>query len=73
MSQLPSNLNDSAGGSTPEQLAEDVTVDVDFTAVMARSQSTIVSVAGMNYQANADMKQKLTDFGLPNSSDGAMT
>jgi len=51
-------------GSIPENLADDVPVDVDFTALMARAQGQLIMTGGRAYQANEDLKQKLAAFGL---------
>lgn len=50
--------------SIPENLADDVPTDVDWTALMARSQNTLIHTTALQYQANADMEQKLRMFGL---------
>jgi len=50
--------------SIPENLSDDVPADVDFTAVMARAQATLIHTTGLNYQANEDMAQKLRALGL---------
>jgi hypothetical protein len=53
-----------ATGSLPETVSEDAPVDVDFTALMTRSQAQLIDQTGKNYEANADLRQKLVDFGL---------
>mgnify|MGYP006935471783 CR=1 FL=1 len=50
-------------GSIPENLADDVPSDVDFTAMMARSQAQLVLIGGMNYAANSDLEKKMAIFG----------
>ena len=53
-----------ATGSIPENLADDVPSDVDFTALMARSQAQLVHVGGMAFSGNSDLEAKLKMFGL---------
>ncbi len=50
-------------GSIPENLADDVPSDVDFTAMMARSQAQLLLIGGMSYAANADLEKKMAIFG----------
>ncbi len=46
-------------GSIPENLADDVPSDVDFTALMARSQAQLIMQTGREVQANQDLREKL--------------
>lgn len=48
-----------AAGSIPENLADDVPTDVDFTALMARSQAQIIAQTGRYTQSNQDLREKL--------------
>lgn len=50
-------------GSVPEELADDVPTDVDFQAVMARAQATLLHLGGLQYQATEDLTQKLAAIG----------
>ena len=43
------------------QQANDVPTDVNFNAVVARSQALTVDIAGKDYQANGDLRQKYAD------------
>lgn len=52
-------MADEPTASIPEDLADDVPTDVDFTAIMARAQAHLILVTGMAYQANQDLKEKV--------------
>ncbi len=45
-----------------QMAANDTPVDVNMNAVVARSQSFTVDMAGKNFEANADRRNKLADF-----------
>lgn len=42
-------------------LANDAPVDVNFNAIVARSQALTVDAIGKNFEANGDLRQKLQD------------
>ena len=42
--------------------ANDAPLDVNMNAVVCRSQALTVDIAGKNYEANADLRQKIADF-----------
>lgn len=42
--------------------ANDAPVDVNLNAVIARSQALTVDIGGKNFEANADLRQKIADF-----------
>lgn len=41
--------------------ANDAPVDVNFNAIVARSQGLTVDVLGKNFEANSDLRQKYAD------------
>ncbi len=41
--------------------SNDAPTDVNFNAVVARSQALTVDIAGKDYEANADLRQKYAD------------
>jgi hypothetical protein len=41
--------------------ANDAPTDVNCNAIVARSQALTVDIAGKDYQANADLRQKYAD------------
>jgi hypothetical protein len=47
----------------PEGMSQDVPFDVDFSAMLARSQAGLIAMGGLSYQANEDLKQKLQMLG----------
>ncbi len=51
--------NQILSGSIPENLADDVPHDVDFNALMARSQSQLLMQTAREVQANQDLREKL--------------
>lgn len=50
------------------QFANDMPVDVNFNAVVARSQALTVDVLGKSFTANTDRRDKRADEGLPTAS-----
>jgi len=44
-------------------MASDAPYDVDFNALMARSQAGLIAMGGLSYQANEDLKQKMQILG----------
>jgi len=44
-----------------QSVSNDAPTDVNFNAIVARSQSLTVDVLGKNFEANADFRQKLQD------------
>lgn len=46
-------------GSIPEALSDDAPTDIDFNALMARSQAILIHSVGSEVQANADLREKL--------------
>ena len=43
-------------------VANDAPVDVNLNAVVARSQTLTFDIAGKNYEANGDLRQKVADY-----------
>jgi len=43
--------------------SNDTPTDVNFNAVVARSQALTVDIAGKSYESNADRRNKLADAG----------
>lgn len=41
--------------------ANDAPVDVNFNAIVARSQALTVDTLGKNFEANSDLRQKIAD------------
>lgn len=46
-------------GSVPEGLSVDAPHDVNWNALMARSQSQLITQTGREVQANEDLREKL--------------
>lgn len=46
-------------GSIPEALSDDAPTDIDFNAMLARSQAQLIMQTGREYQANVDLKEKV--------------
>ena len=66
MANEPSSLETpTAPADTP---AADITVDVDFLTVMARSQQTLIQLGGYEAQANESRRQMMSDFGIGNQT-----
>lgn len=42
--------------------ANDAPLDVNFNAVVCRSQALTVDIAGKNWESNSDLRQKYADF-----------
>lgn len=42
--------------------SSDTPTDVNMNAIVARSQGLTVDIAGKNFEANADLRQKYADF-----------
>ena len=43
-------------------VSNDAPTDVNFNAIMARSQALTVDQSGKNYESNADRRGKIADF-----------
>lgn len=46
-------------GSIPEALSDDAPTDVDFNALMARSQAQVLMQTARETQANDDLREKV--------------
>ena len=44
-----------------QSFSNDTPTDVNFNAIVARSQALTVDVLGKNFEANADLRQKWAD------------
>lgn len=44
-----------------QSVSNDAPTDINFNAIVARSQSLTVDVLGKNFEANADLRQKYAD------------
>lgn len=45
-----------------QALANDAPIDINMNSVVARSQALTFDMAGKNFEANADLRQKIADF-----------
>lgn len=53
----------SATDQAQHQTANDTPTDVNYNAIVARSQALTVDIAGKSYESNADRRNKLADAG----------
>ena len=59
------NVDADATRQAQHQFANDMPVDVNFNAVVARSQALTVDVLGKSFSANSDRRDKIADMGMP--------